>query len=234
VVVFVSDEAAWVDRTRDALDPNFLLCTILVHIYCACYLWTMTTDDMATPSMIHLGANAVKVLAHPLRSRLLSALRSGGPATATALAQRLDTNTGATSYHLRRLESVGLVTETGEGHGRERWWRAATEMHTFTQRDVAYDPDARGAADWLRRYYLRSFVDRYQAWLEVQESWSMDWQEVGDASDYLLRVSPGRLAELKVEIDAVLERYRDPDPDDPDAMPVEFDLHAFPLVPKPR
>lgn len=193
-----------------------------------------TVAGGTSASTLHLDAHAVKVLAHPLRSRLLSALRSGGPATATALAQHLDTNTGATSYHLRKLESVGLVEETGEGRGRERWWRASTEMHAFTQGDVAYDPDAQAAADWLRRYYLRSFVERFQAWLDVHETWPPDWQEVGDASDYLLHLSPRRLAELMAEIGAVLERYRDPDPDDPEARPVEIDLHAFPLEAKPR
>jgi DNA-binding transcriptional ArsR family regulator len=192
----------------------------------------MTPESSA--SMLHLDAKAVKVLAHPLRSRLLSALRSGGSATATALAERLNTNTGATSYHLRKLESVGIVEETGEGHGRERWWRASTEMHTFTQRDVAYDPDGQAAADWLRRYYLRSFVDRYQAWLDVHASWPLEWQEVADASDYLLRLSPRRLAELETEMTALLERFRDPDPGDPDAQPIEVHLHAFPVEKQPR
>jgi len=193
-----------------------------------------TAPETTSTSMIHLDAHAVKVLAHPLRSRLLSTLRSGGPATATALAQHLATNSGATSYHLRKLEAVGLVEETGEGRGRERWWRAATEMHSFTQRDVEYDPDAQAAADWLRRYYLRSFVDRFQGWLDTHEAWPMDWRQVGDASDHLLRVSPRRLAELMAEIEALLERYRDPDPGDPDARAVEFDVHAFPLGPEPQ
>lgn len=188
----------------------------------------------APPSMIHLDATALKVLAHPLRSRLLSALRAAGPATATTLAERLGTNTGATSYHLRKLASVGLVEETGEGHGRERWWRASTEGHSFTQRDVAYDPDAQAAADWLRRYYLRSFVDRFQRWLDVHGSWPLEWQEVGDASDYLLRLSPARLAQLEAEATALFERYRNPDPDDPEAKPVEVHLHAFPIEPSPR
>ena len=192
----------------------------------------MTVES--TTSTLHLDARAVKVLAHPLRSRLLSALRSGGPATATVLAERLGTNTGATSYHLRKLESVGIVEETGEGHGKERWWRASTDMHTFTQRDVAYDADGQAAADWLRRYYLRSFLDRYGAWLDAHGSWSLEWQEVGDASDYLVRLSPLRLAELETELSTLLERYRDPDPDDPDALPVEIHIHAFPIVAAPR
>ncbi len=192
----------------------------------------MTTGS--TTSTLHLDARAVKVLAHPLRSRLLSALRAGGPATATALAERLGTNSGATSYHLRKLASVGIVEETGEGHGRERWWRASTEMHSFTQRDVAYDADGQAAADWLRRYYLRSFLDRYAAWLDGHSSWPLDWQEAADASDYLLRISPQRLAELGAEITTLLERYRDTDPGDERAVAVEIHVHAFPLGPAPR
>ena len=189
--------------------------------------------DMTAPSAIstlHLDATAIKVLAHPLRSRLLSLLRSAGPATATSLANRIGTNTGATSYHLRKLAAVGLVEEDAGGRGRERPWRAATAMHSFTQRDVAYDPDAVEAASWLRRFYLRSFSERYEAWLAVFETWPLEWQEVADASDYLLRVSPARLAELHEELRATIERYRNPDPADPEARPIELQLHAFPLV----
>ena len=72
------------------------------------------------PSILKLDPRALKVLAHPLRSRLLTALRTHGPATATELARDLVTNTGATSYHLRKLASVGLVEETEDGHGRSR------------------------------------------------------------------------------------------------------------------
>jgi len=201
---------------------------------CARYHGAMTTEPPAPTSTLHLDSKAIQVLAHPLRSRLLGALRVGGPATATALAGKLATNTGATSYHLRRLESVGLVEETGEGRGRERWWRAATQQHAFTQRDVAYDPDGQAAADWLRRHYLRSFVDRFQHWLDIHTEWSLEWQEVADASDYLLRLTPRRLAELQAEMEALIERYRNPDPDDPEGRPVELHLHAFPLDSTPR
>jgi predicted ArsR family transcriptional regulator len=179
--------------------------------------------------MIHLDATAVKVLAHPLRSRLLGALRVGGPATATTLAGKLETNTGATSYHLRRLASVGLVEDVAGGHGRERWWRAATSMHSFTERDVAYDADGQAAADWLRRYYLRGFVERFGRWLDVQDDWPLEWREAADASDYLLRLTPKRLAELQSEVTALFERYRDPDPGDADARQVEVHLHALPV-----
>ncbi|HWH01466.1 MAG TPA: helix-turn-helix domain-containing protein, partial [Pilimelia sp.] len=85
----------------------------------------MSTDSPALPHARLTGAQ-LRVLAHPLRSRLLGSLRVHGPQTATALAARLRTNTGAASYHLRQLAGAGLVAEeTGRGRGRERWWRAA-------------------------------------------------------------------------------------------------------------
>ena len=46
---------------------------------------------------------ALRALGHPVRLRILGLLRADGPATATALAQRLGLNSGATSYHLRQL-----------------------------------------------------------------------------------------------------------------------------------
>ncbi len=63
------------------------------------------------PTLIHLDRDQVLILAHPLRHRLLSALRLGGPSTATVLAESLDRSTGKTSYHLRKLADVGLVAE---------------------------------------------------------------------------------------------------------------------------
>src|SRR5687768_18374956 len=98
---------------------------------------------------IRLDADALVTLAHPLRSRLLSRLRLHGPATATELAQGLATNTGATSYHLRKLESVGLVEDTGEGAGKRRLWAPTTRSHSFVPSDFAADDDASAAVNWL-------------------------------------------------------------------------------------
>ena len=95
-----------------------------------------------------------------------------------------------------------------DGHGRERPWRAATEMHGWTERDVDGDPDARAATDWLRRYYLRGFVDRYERWLDEQSAWPLDWQDAAGASDFALRLSPAGLAAFNAEIEALYERYR--------------------------
>jgi DNA-binding transcriptional ArsR family regulator len=186
-------------------------------------------------STLRLDSHALQVLAHPLRSRLLTALRVNGPATATALAEALQTNTGATSYHLRKLASVGLVEETDQGRGRERWWRAATEMHGWTERDVAGDPDGAAAADWLRRYYLHAFIERYEGWLDVQAEWPLDWRDVAGANDVVLRLTPVRLAAFQAEFEAMYERYRDGQAadDDPDQRVIQVYLYAFPFEADP-
>jgi DNA-binding transcriptional ArsR family regulator len=186
-------------------------------------------------STLRLDAHALQVLAHPLRSRLLTALRVNGPATATALAETLGTNTGATSYHLRKLASVGLVEETDQGRGRERWWRAATEMHAWTDRDVAGDPDGEAAADWLRRYYLRSFIDRYEGWLDARADWPLEWRDVAGADDVVLRLTPERLAAFQAEFEAMYVRFRDGQATDdaPDQRVIQVYLYAFPFEADP-
>jgi predicted ArsR family transcriptional regulator len=206
------------------------------------------SPDPLRPTTLRLDAGAIRVLAHPLRSRLLTALRTDGPATATALAHALATNTGATSYHLRRLASVGLVEETDEGRGRERWWRAASAAHAWRARDVEGDPDARAASEWLEHHYLAWFTERYEAWLEARAAWPLDWREAAETSDALVHVTADRLAALQAELLAVVARYQDADPGgdrggdpdpggdaDPDesARRVIVVLHAFPMDPIP-
>ena len=105
------------------------------------------TEASADLTGIRLDAGSLRVLAHPLRSRLLSRLRIGGPATATDLATALGTNSGATSYHLRKLEAVGLVTDTGEGEGKRRLWRAATDFHSYYPSDFVGDEDSETALE---------------------------------------------------------------------------------------
>src|SRR5690606_38594937 len=109
--------------------------------------------------------SALRALAHPLRSRILAELRVHGDATATDLAQALDTHTGATSYHLRRLEEVGLVEDTGTGTGRRRVWRSAGEVLPRTVVEEPLDEDDAQAADWLALDYLAHFGERAQGWL---------------------------------------------------------------------
>ena len=177
-----------------------------------------------------LTPEAVKVLAHPLRSRLLGTLRRGGPATATTLATALSTNSGATSYHLRKLESVGLVADTGEGAGKQRLWRAATSSHSWERTELARDEDAATALGWLERDYLRLFSTDFGHWLDVAEAWPDEWQDAAGMGDTWVTVNPEQLQNLRRELHEVIERYRDAEPA-PDARRVTFWQAAYPLEP---
>lgn len=157
---------------------------------------------------MRLDTTALKVLAHPLRSRLLSTLRRGGPATATALAAALGTNSGATSYHLRKLESVGLVTDTGEGEGKRRLWRASTDSHQFEPSDFAGDEDAETALNWLVRDYTRHFAEQFERWLDVEAAWPAEWRDAAGMSDSYVIATPEQVEELKAEVDELIARYR--------------------------
>jgi DNA-binding transcriptional ArsR family regulator len=184
------------------------------------------------PVGIHLDERAVRVLAHPLRSRLLGRLRVTGPSTATELAGLLQTNSGATSYHLRALESVGLVTDTGQGEGRRRLWRATTDFHTWTSSDFDDDEDARTALGWLRRDYLRQFASRAERWEDLSENWSSEWIDVLGLSDTFVEVTPEQAAALRAELDALLNRYRQVGEGDPRARRLHIYTHTSPLDPE--
>lgn len=182
-------------------------------------------------SHLHLDATAIKVLAHPLRSRLLSRLRNDGPATATELAARLSTNTGATSYHLRKLESVGLVEDTAEGVGKQRVWRASTQSHGWSDADFADDEDAQTAMGWLLRDYHRTFDAQFAEWLDVADGWPAQWRDACGMSDAWVDVTPEQARAMVDEINEVVNRYYDAGKDDPRARHLHVWRFAFPQEP---
>jgi len=195
----------------------------LAHFFCTTIVHIVTT----TVPYPRLDPDALKVLAHPLRSRLLGELRLNGPATATTLADVLGTNTGATSYHLRKLASVGLVEETGEGKGRERWWRPSHEMHSWFSSDVSEDPDGIAAAEWLHGESLRRFQVFAEEWFASEWDWPVEWRDAAGSSDYLLELSADQLKELVEELTSVIERYRKVE-SGPNPARVIFCTFAFP------
>lgn len=183
---------------------------------------------------IRLDSRAVRVLAHPLRARLLSELRVNGNATATTLAARLETNTGATSYHLRKLAEVGLVEETDEGHGKQRVWAPAQQSHSWTDADVADDPDALAAAGWLREHYWAYMGEKVARWEDARQRWPIAWRDAAGMSDVVLELSANQVSALTEELDEAIRRHQEAalaDPD-PDPRRVTFLYYALPTDPE--
>jgi DNA-binding transcriptional ArsR family regulator len=178
---------------------------------------------------VWLTPESLRVLAHPLRSRLLGALRRGGPATATDLAAALGTNSGATSYHLRKLEAVRLVHDTLEGEGKRRLWRASSEYHSWHPSDFDGDEDSETALNWLTRDYARHFSEQYDKWLDVSTTWPPAWQDACGSSDASVLVTAESLEAMRAELWDVIERYRRVGQGNPQARRIAVYTFASPL-----
>ncbi|MEU7751900.1 helix-turn-helix domain-containing protein [Micromonospora sp. NPDC049101] len=189
-------------------------------------------DGRGEQRRVDLDGRQVRVLAHPLRMRLLGSLRIDGPATATALAEKLGTNTGATSYHLRQLAEVGLVSEDADrGTGRQRWWQAAHDVSHFEPTDFDDDPDARAAVQWIQTDQVRLMAELAERWMAVEHHQSRAWRDAVGMSDLVLPLDPARLRALSGDLWAVLMRYRDEAVTEAsDAKPVHVFLAGFPRL----
>lgn len=159
---------------------------------------------------VRLDSARLKAMAHPLRARILAALRADGPATASGMAERLATNSGQTSYHLRVLARAGLVEELPErGTTRERWWGSGHRSARIEVADVTDDPGAMERRRWLRSETAVLLDRAYARYLDEAERFDPDWQATAGTSDWLLPLTASELDDLRHEIEEVVERYAD-------------------------
>jgi hypothetical protein len=151
----------------------------------------------------------MRALAHPLRLRLLGLMRSDGPATATTLADEVAESPALVSYHLRTLAAYGFIVEAPElGHdGRERWWRAAHSGMTWSPADFLDSPERAAAAGALLHEIAERYADAAREWLSDAPTWSRDWNDAADMSDWRLELDPDQIRAMHAELTEVIERY---------------------------
>jgi DNA-binding transcriptional ArsR family regulator len=160
-----------------------------------------------TPTPVQLRA-----LSHPLRLRMLGILRAEGPATATALAQRLGLNSGATSYHLRQLATHGFVEDDAErGNGRERWWRAA---HQSTETREPETREEREAVHAFEQSVAVVQTELLQRAVEEQELLPEEWRRTTRLSDWMVRLTPSRAAALAAALEQVMTEVEEEEGED--------------------
>ena len=180
-------------------------------------------DDLAT----------LRAIAHPLRMRLLGALRIDGPATASELGRRFDESSGATSYHLRQLERYGFVEEDADQPSRrERRWRATTHFTSWNSADFLDDVGGQSALRVFERQRIDFAARNLQRWYAERRQWSRGWSAAEIDHDDVLRLRIEDLASLKHEMNLLLDRYRmiECDADDADAAQVLVLSFAFPVT----
>jgi hypothetical protein len=183
----------------------------------------------AEPSIDVTDARALRALAHPLRGRLLGHLRTYGPSTATRLGQEFGESSGSTSYHLRQLAAYGFVEElTGEGNGRDRWWRARHRSTHFDTAAFLSDPGGREAVDELLHRQLGQQQRLLANYAEESQTIDDEWRTAASLNDWGLHLSPASVRELAEELNAVLARWRDTR-EEPDQPFVSVLLDLFPV-----
>jgi DNA-binding transcriptional ArsR family regulator len=162
-------------------------------------------------------------LAHPLRLRILGLLRSGGPSTATRLAEELGESSGTTSYHLRQLATYGFVVPDAqrEARGKERWWRSASR-YTDIPREEAREGHE-GAEGFLRAL-AADFYRESEEFLDSIHLLPAEWDEGWTLSDRFLRLTPDEAHRLRIELRDLIEQFRRNAPEGDEEVPDDAQL----------
>ncbi|MBS3941086.1 MAG: helix-turn-helix domain-containing protein [Actinobacteria bacterium] len=201
------------------------------------------TDDTPTAEtadgVLHqrvLDPPALKALAHPLRFQLVELLVEHGPSTASGLGRLVGESSGSTSYHLRQLAEHGLIEEAEDlGSRRDRYWRVARGGWTLEGFDLLERDDTRDDAQMVLDEVLRARMQRLRRWHRDAGAWGDEWVHSTIEMTSRLRLTRDELEELRDDLVAVIDRWRDrlgsrrDDGTEPaDVVPVTVHLDTFP------
>jgi DNA-binding transcriptional ArsR family regulator len=180
-------------------------------------------------------SRVLAAMSHPLRRRLLALLKLDGPATASMLAARTDQAVANISHHLRTLATAELIEEAPElaRDRRERWWRRTASQFRWTSRDFADG----AAAELVSRAALSLNLDYHvatvRAWDAASDEEHDSWPQGPFSTNAWMRLTDSELADLGVELTALITRWTDRPPpnDDQVRQPVFVFAHAVPGQP---
>lgn len=144
------------------------------------------------------------VRAHPLREALLRLIDRDGTTTSTIAARELGESTGSCSFHLRRLEALGVIEAAPGGAGRVKPWRRV-----------------RGEQSTLNRELEDT---AYATWLAARTSDDEDF-----AFSEVVALADGELAELRARLHRVLRDFVSSAPSSDSTTPTAVIIRAFPL-----
>jgi predicted ArsR family transcriptional regulator len=177
---------------------------------------------------------ALRAYAHPVRLSLIGLLRTEGPLTATRAGELLGESSGTCSFHLRQLAKYGLVEEAAGGTGREKPWRATTQLTAVPR--ATDDPELAAAAGQVRSTLAEMHFARLTRWLGTQPEEPAQWQEAAQFGDWILYLTAEELTELGERVEGLLDKYLDrlvrPELRPEGARRVKYLQFAFPDEPR--
>ncbi len=146
----------------------------------------------------------MRALAHPVRLAILQRLQAGGPATASQVAEVVNSSPSACSFHLRALAAVGLIEEDPDAgsSGRRRPWRAVP-FDLAWRTGTAVDADR--AAGSLFDSMEAELAARKVRARASDADYPPAWRETLGTDHLVLRLTPAEAARLRWAIRALLE-----------------------------
>ena len=165
-----------------------------------------STDDR----LMITAPRTIRMMTTPVRKVVVDELyRTQRPHTATELAAFTGISASAMSYHLRELESVGVIrrTDVDAADGRERPWAAAARNYSIVSSEKLTIVDRVLHLDsWLNpmRERMLDVLERRSAVPEANRQENYMVLAVGD-----LLLTREEMTEVQAEIDAVWRRFED-------------------------
>ncbi|WP_243064732.1 helix-turn-helix transcriptional regulator [Humibacter sp. RRB41] len=178
---------------------------------------------------------SLKVLAHPLRVRIMDELSKFGPLTASGLGERLGESSGATSYHLRQLAKHDFVQEVeGKGSARERWWRRSPVGISMDPTELSETPSGREAYDLVNREFRRGQEEALVTFMSRGgDVLANEWMDASSITTSNLRMTVEEFAAFTAKVYAVLDDtigdYRNREVP-VGARPIQIQFNAFPII----
>lgn len=163
-------------------------------------LQNVARQEADLPKVLVLeGPQALRLLAHEARQRVISETYEGNELTATEAARLCGLTPSAMSYHLRMLEKAGVLIAAEASDGRERRYRRAARSFQVRQGE-------RGSGS---RVQLRTTVG---IWLDTLSRAVERWLASGAGrqgamSTEVLRLTDEQSAELVARVNALFEEY---------------------------
>lgn len=170
---------------------------------------------------------AIRALAHPRRLEILDHLGAHRELTVQQLAALTGDSTASISYHTRQLAAYGFIEPGDERNDkRVRPWRAVADVFDVLVRGAA--PRARHAAAATLLDAQREHLDSaLRAYAGVADAFDAEVRDATTFSITTAHITSEEMLQLRHELLAVLEPYRDRR-DAPDGtLPVTIGVQIF-------
>lgn len=183
-------------------------------------------------------AKALRVMANPLRMRIMGVLRTYGSQTVGQLADKLDEAPGGISYHLSQLADAGMAERAGQENGdrRKSWWKASASSTVVSPSDIEYiDNETVGL---FRKSVEISYESAYMRYLDSVNFLPRHWAEAGTSNDHLIDLTAQELTAMVQELEEVILKWSQlhegtakKKKAEPDTAKVAVILQAFRWIP---